>query len=122
MKVKIGEIKEYDAPNKLLLDYDVIGENVEKQLQEIKDCLAFVGVEWVNIRFELSSSGEGYHAIIILRDDFPLIHRLFFQLLLGSDAKREKINYVRESCITSVMENPYKNLLFSNKKEAILFL
>jgi hypothetical protein len=119
VQVRIGEIKHKDAPDLLMLDFDEL-INIADKYVEIRNTLEFLGITCATCKLEKSQSGTGYHCVIVMAEDLPLINRICLQLILGSDPKRETINYHRATLVTEETRTGYENLLFSGK-ESVLY-
>jgi hypothetical protein len=80
------------APNELQIDAD----RWPWQLMESLGTLTFK--EWITVkemRMTPSKDSGHYHIRILLSDRLPLMDRVALQAILGSDPKRELMNWMR---------------------------
>jgi len=90
-KTHKGTVQEYDRPDRILLDYDT---NPRKYAAICED-LRRLGLRPLAVYYSPSSTRGHWHVVLITRRPMALAWRLFVQVYLGSDHKREGYNFVR---------------------------
>ena len=86
----IGEMEEYSASNKLLLDFD---RKRTPRLMETFSLLRMCGLHATSIRDDRTR--KGWHRTILLRETLPEFALVAIQSNLGSDRRREGLNIMR---------------------------
>lgn len=116
LRLKIGEIKEWHEPGKLLLDFDERRPAPAELLARLKLC----GIALKTIRFERSTN-RGWHVIMWTEKRLSKLQTVAVQAILGSDPRREAINYQRAtSGVCNGFWQKRFNILFAAKESVTL--
>lgn len=81
------------SPSSLLIDWDHPEDRIPPS--RIAELLRDVGITVGSVKTERSGSGFSYHCVINVLEELSPLEIVFLQLLLGSDVKRELLNYKR---------------------------
>lgn len=93
--IKIGEIKHIANNHEAILDLDDV-EFVEPYIQTWFQLIELCGLHVKAWTIECSSSGTGVHVIFTFKEKLKPIEQVAIQAILGSDPKREALNFRRK--------------------------
>jgi hypothetical protein len=97
--MELGLIREYAAPNKILLDFDKSPQGSLKSgqpnLKFLFDKIKLVGMSPVFGKTYRSDTHGHWHCVIHVRETLTPSQTCFMQIYLGSDHAREAMNFKR---------------------------